>query len=127
MANALVTVGGYALPEPSTYSGNTATLVDSARNVEGKMIGSVIRDDVAKVELSWRYLTVNQWATINSLFKISAGGNFINNVTFFDQSAGNYVTRKMYVSDRNAGLWRRNPSTGAIMGWTNCKLNLIEV
>lgn len=127
MANALVTVGGYALPEPSTYSGNTATLVDSARNVEGKMIGSVIRDDVAKVELTWRYLTVEQWATINKLFKISAGGSFINNVTFFDQTSGGYITRKMYVSDRSAGLWRRHPTTGEIMGWTDCKLNLIEV
>jgi hypothetical protein len=127
LANALVTVGGYALPEPSTYSGNTATLVDSARNVEGKMIGSVIRDDVAKVDLTWRYLTVEQWAAINKLFKISAGGNFINEVTFFDQSSGGYITRKMYVSDRSAGLWRRHPTTGEIMGWTDCKLNLIEV
>ena len=50
--NALVTVRGVPLPEPSTYSANTATLVDSARNVQGKMIGAVIRDDVAKVELS---------------------------------------------------------------------------
>lgn len=127
MANYLVQVAGYALPEPSTYSGNTATLVDSARNVEGKMIGSVIRDDVAKVEMTWRYLTVQQWADINKLFKISAGGQFINYVTFFDQSAGAYVSRYMYVNDRKAGLWRRNPTTGEVMGWTDCSLALIEV
>ena len=58
---ALVTIAGYELPEPSTYSANTATLVDSARNVQGYVIGSVIRNDVAKVELSWKYLTVEQW------------------------------------------------------------------
>ena len=52
--DALVTVAGVALPEPSAYSGNTATIVDSARNLEGRVIGSVVRDDVAKVELSWR-------------------------------------------------------------------------
>lgn len=123
----LVTVAGVALPEPSTYSGNTSTLVDSARNVEGIMIGSVIRDDVAKVELQWRYLTVQQWASINRLFKQSAGGSFINPVTFFDQAAGTYVTRQMYVNDRKAGMWRRNPETGEVMGWTNCTLALIEV
>lgn len=123
----LVTVAGVALPEPSTYSGNTSTLVDSARNVEGIMIGSVIRDDVAKVELQWRYLTVQQWASINRLFKQSAGGSFINSVTFFDQAAGTYVTRQMYVNDRKAGMWRRNPETGEVMGWTNCTLALIEV
>lgn len=125
--NALVTVAGVALPEPSTYSGNTSTLVDSARNVEGYMIGSVIRDDVAKVELTWRYLTVQQWASINSLFKRSAGGQFINSVTFFDQAAGAYITRQMYVNDRKAGMWRRHPETGEVMGWTDCSLALIEV
>lgn len=125
--NALVTVAGVALPEPSSYSGNTSTLVDSARNVEGVMIGSVIRDDVAKVELSWRYLTVQQWAQVNKLFKQSAGGAFTNTVTFFDQTEGAYVTRQMYVNDRKAGMWRRNPETGEVMGWVDCSLSLIEV
>ena len=125
--NALVTVAGVALPEPSFYSGNTSTLVDSARNVEGKMVGSVIRDDVAKIELKWRYLTVEQWASINKLFKEADGGNFINRVRFFDQSAGGYITRRMYVNDRKAGMWRRNPETGEVMGWTDCSLSLIEV
>ncbi len=125
--NALVMVAGVALPEPSEYSGNTSTLVDSARNIEGRMIGSVIRDDVAKVELKWKYLTVKQWADINTLFKRSAGGEFINSVTFFDQAAGTYVTRDMYVGDRKAGMWRRHPETGEVMGWTGCAMSLIEV
>lgn len=123
----LVSIGDFALPEPSTYSGNTSTLVDSARNVEGKMIGAVIRDDVAKVELTWKYLTVEQWANIQKCFKISAGGKFINLVTFFDQSAGGWVTREMYVSDRKAGMWRRDPKTGDVLGWTDCSLSLVEV
>lgn len=123
----LVSVGGYDLPEPSSYAGNTATLVDNARNTAGVMVGSVIRDDVAKVSLSWRYLTVAQWATINKCFKMSAGGRFINSVTFFDQSAGGWQTRQMYVSDRSAGMWRRDPDSGEILGWTECKLSLVEV
>lgn len=124
---ALVTVGGVALPEPSTYSAQTSTLVDSARNVQGKMIGAVVRDDVAKVELSWRYLPVEEWARIGKLFKTATGGNFINSVTFFDQTEGDYVTRDMYCSDRSSGMWRRDPRTGAVMGWTECSLSLIEV
>ena len=125
--NALVEVAGVALPEPSFYNANTSTLVDSARNVEGRMIGSVIRDDVAKIELRWRYLTVQQWANINKLFKQSANGKFINSVTFLDQSAGAYITREMYVGDRKAGMWRRDPRTGEVLGWTDCALALIEV
>lgn len=120
---ALVTVAGYEFPEPSEYSANTATLVDSARNVSGYVIGSVIRNDVAKVELSWRYLTAQQWAKILSLFNKS----FYNDVTFYNQSTGTYTTRQMYVGDRSAGMWRRHPETGEIMGFVDAKLALIEV
>jgi hypothetical protein len=119
----LVTVAGVALPEPSEYSASTSTLVDSARNVQGKVIGSVIRSDVAKIELKWRYLTAQQWASILSLFTT----NFYNNVTFFNQATADYTTRQMYVGDRKAGVWRRHPETGAIMGFVDCSLSLVEV
>lgn len=120
---ALVTVAGVALPEPSGYSANTSTIVDSARNVSGYVIGSVVRHDVAKVELSWRYLTAQQWANVLSLFT----NNFYNDVTFFNQATASYTTRRMYVGDRKAGMWRRNPSTGEVMGFTDCALSLVEV
>lgn len=120
---ALVTVGGYELPEPSTYDAITSTIVDSARNVAGKVVGSVVRNDVAKIELSWRYLTAEQWATILSLFTNS----FYNDVRFLNQATNAYEVRTMYVSDRNASLWRRHPETGAIMGYTGCSLSLVEV
>lgn len=120
---ALVTVAGVALPEPSEYSANTSTLVDSARNVAGYVIGSVIRNDVAKVELKWRYLTAQQWASVLSLFT----NNFYNNVTFFNQATAQYTTRQMYVGDRKAGMWRRHPETGEVMGFVDCALSLVEV
>lgn len=120
-------VAGLDLPEPSTYSGNTSTLVDSGRNVQGELIASVVREDVAKVEMSWNYLTAQQWATINKKFSGKHGGSFINSVTFYDQTSGDWITRQMYVSDRNAGMWRRDPTNGNILGWTGCKLSLIEV
>lgn len=124
---ALVTVGDFDFPEPSTYNANTSTLVDSGRNVQGKMVGSVIRDDVAKIEISWRYLTVEQWARIQQCFRQSSGGKFINLVTFFDQSVGGWVTKEMYVNDRQSGMWRRSPTNGEVLGWMDCSLALIEV
>lgn len=120
---ALVTIGGYELPEPSSYNAITSTIVDSGRNVEGKVVGSVVRHDVAKIELSWKYLTAQQWANILSLFTDS----FYNDVRFMNHATNNYDVRTMYVSDRNAGMWRRHPDTGAIMGYTNCSLSLVEV
>lgn len=119
----LVTVAGVALPEPSFYDASTSTLVDSARNVSGYVVGSVVRSDVAKIEIKWRYLTARQWANVLSLFTNS----FYNNVTFFNQATADYTTRQMYVSDRSAGMWRRHPETGEVMGWTDCSLSLVEV
>lgn len=120
---ALVSIGGYNLPEPSTYSATTSTIVDSARNVSGYVVGAVVRSDVAKVELSWKYLTAQQWANILSLFTTS----FYNDVRFLNQATNNYEVRQMYVSDRSSSMWRRNPETGAVMGYTNCTLSLVEV
>ena len=120
---ALVAVGGYEFPEPSTYSATTSTIVDSARNVQGKMVGAVVRNNIAKIELTWRYLTVEQWAAITSIFNYG----FIADVRFLDQTTGNYDVRSMYCSDRTAGMWRRHPETGAVMGWTECRIALIEV
>ena len=121
--SALVSIGGFEFPEPSTYSATTSTIVDSARNVSGRVVGSVVRIDVAKVELTWKYLTARQWATILSLF----ANSFYNDVTFYNQVTAGYTTRTMYVSDKTAGMWRRDPSTGDVLGWTNCSLSLVEV
>ena len=120
---ALVTVGDYAFPEPATYNGTTATIVDSARNVGGYVVGTVVRNDVAKVVLTWKYLTAQQWADILSLFT----ENFYNSVTFYNQTTASYTTREMYVSDRTAGMFRRDPKTGEVLGWLNCTLSLVEV
>lgn len=120
---ALVSIGGFEFPEPSTYNATTSTIVDSARNVSGYVVGSVVRSDVAKVEMSWKYLTAAQWASVLSLFTNS----FYNEVKFLNQATNSYTTRTMYVGDRTSGLWRRDPQTGAVMGYTNCSLALIEV
>ena len=124
---ALVTVGNFEFPEPSKYSGSTSTLVDSARNTKGVVIGTVLRDDVGKIEMSWNFLTVEQWADILKCFSISRGGKFYNDVTFFCQDIGDWTTREMYVSDRKADVFRRDPKTGAIIGYTGASLSLVEV
>ena len=121
--DALVSIGGFDFPEPSTYTATTASLVDSARNVSGYVIGTQIRPDVAKIEITWRYLTAAQWASILSLFSNS----FYNDVRFWNQVKNDYDTRPMYVSDRSSGLWRRDPQSGRVIGYTNCSLSLVEM
>lgn len=124
---ALVSIGGFDFPEPSEYSGTTATLVDSGRNTEGKMIGAVVRDDIGKIELKWRYLTIEQWAAILAKFSIKRGGSFTNEVTFFCQDSASWETRTMYINDRKASIFRRDPETGYVIGYKDPALSLIEV
>ena len=123
---ALVSIAGHDLPEPSTYSGTTSTVVDSGRNTEGVVVGAVIRDDIGKVEMSWRFITVQDWANVLKLFSIKQGGSFVNSVTFFCQDTGEWETRQMYVNDRKASIFMRNPD-GSVKGYTDASLNLIEV
>lgn len=122
-ARALVRVSGVDLPEPSTYEANTATIVDSARNVDGYVIGSVIRHDVAKVTLGWRWLSAQDWAAVTSLFT----NQFYHSVDFYDQTRAAWITREMYCGDRSSGMFRRDPETGEVLGWTDCSLALVEV
>ena len=122
---ALVTVGGYDFPEPSTYNALTSDLVDSGRNVEGMMVGSVIRENVSKIEISWKYLTVEQWSRILQCFK--GRDKFVNEVYFFDPVEGKRIKKNMYVSDRKANIFKRDPVSGAVVGWVNVSLSLIEV
>jgi len=126
----LVYIGSTPLPEPSAFEANTATIVDSARNLNGVVVGAVIRRDVAKITLTWNFLTPTQWMGILSLLNA-----FYVDVHYYSQTAGTWETRKMYVSDRSAGMFRRNPDITStnpnidtpVVGWKGAKLSLVEV
>lgn len=122
----MVSIGNFAFPEPSTYSATTSTVVDSGRNVQGYVIGAVIRDDIAKVELGWSFISAADWASILAKFSPARGGSFYNNVTFYCQDTNAWETREMYVSDRNAQIFLRNKD-GSIRGYQGATFSLIEV
>lgn len=122
----MVSIGSFQFPEPSTYSATTSTIVDSGRNVQGYVIGAVIRDDVAKISMTWNYISAQDWASILAQFSPARGGSFYNNVTFYLQDTNSWVTREMYVSDRVASVFLRNKD-GSIKGYQNVSLSLVEV
>ncbi len=121
MALGLITVAGTVLPDPSEYVGTTIDMVNSGRNAAGVVVADVIRSDTAKIEATWSYISAEQWAAILTLFK----SNFANSVRFFDQTTNDFATRTMYIGDRTTG--GLVTSGGAIKGWKNAKLTLIEV
>lgn len=124
----LVSIGDYAVPEPSTYSGTISTIVDSARNTQGVVIGSVIRENIAKVELTWKFISAEDWSVLMKKFIGVYGGSYYNNVTFFCSTTNDWETRQMYVSgDRtDNGIFLRRPD-GSIRGYTGSRIALIEV
>lgn len=124
---ALVSIGGVDLPTPSSYIGTTSTLVDSGRNAEGYVIGAVIRDGVAKVEMTFNYLPIREWSDMLKMFEPTYGGNFYNQVTFFNETSCAWETREMYVSDRTSGgMLKVDPNTGEPVGVVKAKFSLIE-
>lgn len=125
---ALITVGGVELPQPSKYVGTTSTVVDSARNVAGYVVGAVIREGISKVEADFNYLTAAQLSSILKLFSAAHGGAFFQTVEYFDQVENDWVTKQMYVGDRTtSGAHKLDPTTGAIVGWQGAHLSLVEV
>jgi hypothetical protein len=127
---------GFVVPTPSTYIGNTATVVDSARNVSGKMIGTVIRNGVAKIQMSWNFISAQDWAAMLKQFEPSYGGSFTRRVTFFNQTSGTLETRQMYVGDRTSSgsflLYNTENAPdeswiGLPRGYLGAQFSLIEV
>lgn len=123
---ALVSIGDYEVPEPQTYSATTSTAVDSGRNVKGYVIGAVIRENIAKVELTWGFISAEAWAGLLAKFDSTRGGSFYNDVTFFVQDTNQWETRKMYVSDRSASVFLRGKD-GSIKGYSGASFSLVEV
>lgn len=127
---------GFAVPTPSAYIGNTATIVDSARNTEGYMIGTVIRSGVAKIQMTWNFISAQDWAALLKQFEPAYGGAFIRDVTFFNQTSGQLETRTMYVSDRTSSgsflLYNEQNAPNASQiglprGYQGASFSLIEV
>ncbi len=123
---AMVSIGDYNFPAPSEYQANTGTVVNEARNLDAVFIGSVVRDDVAKASLKWNFISASDWAELLSKFSIKRGGHFVNTVTLFLQDINDWDEREMYVSDRTASVFLRNPD-GSIRGYTGATLSLTEV
>lgn len=118
-------IGNFNVPEPSTYASTTSTVVDAARNTQAVQIGAVIRDGLAKVDMTWKFISASDWASILAQFDMKRGGSFYNSVNFFNQDTNDWETRTLYVSDRTANLFLRNKD-GSIRGYTGARLALIE-
>ena len=136
MANDLIkiTAGSYTdyvLPCPSEYQVNSSTLVDSGRNGSGVVVGTIIRNSVRSIEITWNFLDKDTFAGIARLFDTATydnkHGSFYVSATFFDPTANTTITKTMYPSDRITNTAHIKLVNGEPVGYEQVKLTLVEV
>lgn len=129
------TEGNVIVRTPSDYSGSSSTIVNSARNSQGQVVGDVIAHDVAKVELKWNYLTIAEYSALAKIFKT----DFFVPCCFFDVVEGTWEgdnsqapsgannVRIFYCGDRKVDFAHITlDSNGAPIGYSNVSLHLID-
>ena len=117
-------------PISSTYKTISSTVVDSARNIKGFIVAKVIREGIRKIELSWRTITIADYAKLGRFFN----NNFMFYAYYFDQDSNAWICKQFYVGDREADAlqnkqWVADANGGGIKPEfiENFKLSLIEV
>lgn len=118
------------LPISSTYKTTSTTIVDSSRNAEAVVVASVIRAGIRKIELSWRVISIQDYAKLGTFFN----SNFMFYAYYFDQDSNSWLTKQFYVGDRVAEALQQEQWKTSIRGGLvepkniqNFKLSLIEV
>lgn len=122
---AFLTINGHECPTPTRGLGlQIATMVDSARNANGVVVGQKIGRDQQKLDsLYWAVLTAEEWAAILQIFDES----FFVTVKYPDMVHNTWTSRKMYPGDRTATPLWVDKSTGLPSTYRDCKVNLIDV
>jgi len=118
-----------AIPDPAYQSAKqtASTLVNSGRSARnGEVYAQRVSDrDLSKLELTWKYLTANQWSSI--LGKIQDGyESFYVWIKYFDMQENDWVIRKFYPGDRTATPFRIDSTTKKTLSWIDCSVNFID-
>lgn len=135
-------LGDYSVPAVQVYyEGNwvtlpmhkdfrkdiTSTMVNAGRNASAEVIGEVIggRTQSKVSGLVFPYLYAHEWKKILTIFK---GENISRPVKYFDQEAGDFIVRQMYINDREAEIFAyRQDGSGRVEIYQNCSMNLIDM
>lgn len=119
---ATIYVNGKAFPSPKRgLKFVTTTMVDSARNANGTVVGQKIGRDQYKLDtLTWSYLDAKTWADL-----LKELDNFFVTVKFPDQVNHEWRTLLMYPGDRTAEPYWVDDD-GFPTAYINCKVNLID-
>ena len=115
--NPLESVGGVAVPCPSTYEYKLSDVsaADAGRTEDGLMHKMRIGQKV-HLQLAWNGITTANASTI-----LNAFNNEYISVKYLDPMQNSYVTKTFYVGDRSV------PAYSVRLGlWQNISFNVIE-
>lgn len=117
MSNPLISVGGATVPCPSSYEYQLCDVSaeDAGRTEDGIMHKNLVSQK-RKLSLEWKYVTVQQAATI-----LSAFNSEYTNITYLDLLTGSNRSGEFYTGDRSAPVY--NTYLGLV---ESIKFNVIE-
>ncbi len=90
---------------PSSYKVGVYTIVAEERNVDGIVRPDIVRDETFKVFLGFNVIYDYELAALLGSFAQRTGGRFVNDVQFLDPTTDSYITRPMYVGNREVDLY----------------------
>lgn len=98
------------------------TTVSSGRNENNAFIGQRVGRDMQKLDaIEWPKLTAEQWSRI-----LKESEKFLFDVTYCDPVTNDWVTRKMYISDREGKPDKVDQVTGKTILYTDCKCSIVD-
>lgn len=115
-------INGYELPYPKRGAAPTiVTLVNSARDGNGTIIGQRIGRDQYKIDnIVFPWLSAEEWSRILTILS-----NFFVYVTFPDPVTNKRTTIRMYCGNRTGTPYYVDDN-GDPEHYTDCKFNLID-
>lgn len=119
---ATIYVNGKPFPSPKRgLNFVVSTMVSSARNANGEVVGQKIGRDQNKLDaLVWPILDAETWSAMLREFD-----QFFVTVRFPDMVTNQWKTLKMYPGDRSAEPYMVDDD-GFPAKYINCKVNLID-
>lgn len=123
MKQAFLIINGKSFPAPKRgLHIKTITTIHEAKNEHNAFIGQRIGRDQQNIEgVEWPYLSASDWSVI--LKQLS---DFVFDVTYLDPVTNDWITRKMYVTDRECEPYRIDPATGKTVMYKACKCNFVD-
>jgi hypothetical protein len=119
-----IKINGKELPVPAVgLSVQRQQFVDSARNALGQVVAQKINRRIFKFDnLVWRHLTASQWREI--LVEVE---KFYGDLYFFNNLTGQFETAKVYWGDASEEVFKIDSTTGEVLEYINCSVNLIDM